>query len=326
MSLKKTISLVLIFCSVIAVLADGQTAVGSISQPPALEKPAVTPVAVKPAKPSPSTPGLLAKLSNRWARFRPVAKKEDPRWENIDQVMATNKTLNQKIFDEDMSARMRERYYGTVSPIEKEVLNPYRRSNTWERQRYEESRKELASWTLKEVGRAQLKDFVQRRKKDSAALGVVAATTGMQDDPKDSKAEARLTEEERIARAHRADFSSLTKEEEEVIPTRLRAKLNVLKTQGQLTFSNPIVTTSVEARAGSGENLAVELNREFKKLEMKSKVRYGVDESLLVLNVNKKITEQVSLDLNSERWGGSKRSNLGEKSRDTAKVTYSVSF
>src|SRR5690606_20145872 len=108
-------------------------------------------------------------------------------------------------------------------------------------------------------------------------LQAVAATSGIQSEEKAAK---ELTEEERIARAHRLERSGVEEEEEEVIPTRLKAKLNLLKTQGQLTFTNPVVTTSVEAKAGSGDNLSVELNRGFSELEMHSRVRYAVDQSL----------------------------------------------
>jgi hypothetical protein len=309
--------------------APEQSAIGSVRAPAAIMVSPFTETAVtkdqqkntqKLSKPK----AFLAKLKDRWSKFRPVAKGA-----NLDLTpVYTSQTTIEKLFDAEFTARMKNEHAAVVAPMEKEALNPYRRSSHWEMQRYEESRKALAQWTMKELGRDQLKEFIRLRKKDSAALGLVAATTGGADlgaeSPKTSEeVRPNYNEQDRLARAHAYTPVS---EQEEIIPTRLRARLNILKTQGQVTFVNPIVTTSVEARAGSGDNLAVEMKKDFKKLELNSHMRYAVDQSRLVFNVNKKITDEVSLDLNSERWTGSKRGSDGEKAKDTAKVTYSISF
>jgi hypothetical protein len=295
----------------------GLPAVGSIRQPSSVSAEPFGPVA--PAAPSAESPekraSVIQKLRQRWAKFRPVNRGDQAGWDRAGAVLSSKSTID-KIFDKEMSLKLQSRYQGAVLPFEREVTNPVRWASPWENRRYEQSRKDLAEWTVKEVGKHQLKDFIRRQKSESGALSVAASASGVQDDEK--KASPR-------ASAFAAD-GTLIPQEEEIIPTRLRAKLNLLKTRGQLTFSNPVVTTSVEAKAGSGENLAVELNRDFRQLEMISKVRYGVDESLLILNVNKRITDEVSVDLNSERWTGSKRGSVGEKSKDTAKVLYSVSF
>lgn len=306
-----------------------QSAVGSVRAPAAyLESPFSD--RLVEAKPSMNSgaqkkKSFLSKVKDRWAKFRPVAKSNSLEMTPV----YSSKTTIEELFDEEFTARMRNEHAAMVVPAEKEALNPYRRSSHWEMRRYEDSRKALAEWTMKELGRDQLKEFIRMRKKDSAALGIVAATTGVEEVGQSNSTQtdalpAGLTEKERLARAHA--YTPESERAEEVIPTRLRARLNVLKTQGQVTFMNPVVTTSVEARAGAGENISVEMKRDFKKLELNSHVRYAVDQSRLVLNVNKKITDEVSLDLNSERWTGSKRGDAGEKSKGTAKVTYSISF
>lgn len=327
----KAITAVLITTLVAPAIFGGNPAVGSVSPPStkALERPEAPAKAlfkapsVKHIEKKSEKKSLLRKFREKWARFRPVNKKrsEDREWAQADRILHSKTTI-EEIFDKDMSRRLHERYEGSVRPFEQEALSPYHRASNWKMQRYEESRKALAEWTMKEVGRDQLKDFVRRRRDHSEVLSTVATGAG---NPAEEESR-QITEEERIARAHRIDRPVLANEEEEVIPTKLRARLNLLKAQGQFTFVNPVVTTSVEAKAGAGENLAVVLNRDFKELEMNSRLRYGVDQSLVVLNVNKRITNEVSVDLLSERWTGSQRGSVGEKSKDTAKVLYSVSF
>ena len=297
----------------------GDLAVGSVRQPAAVQ----SPVSVEQPAKEQKKPSFVSRIKSSLARFRPVKKKNA--YLNQDSL-ADRRTIDE-VFDEDMSERLEGRYKDTVAPLERTALNPYRRASFWETERYEQSRKDLAQWTLKEVGKAQLKEFERRARRNSGAFDAVAsvAASDLKADANKKEDNGRaLTEEERIARAHHMDEPA--QEEEPSVPTRLKAKLNVIKARGQLTFSNPVVTTMVEGGAGSGENLAVEMNRNFHSLEMNSKVRYGLDESVINFVVNKKITEEVSVDLDSHRWTGSKRGASGEKKRETAKVVYSVSF
>lgn len=327
--MKKAVAALLVSALVAPAIFSGSSASGSIAQPFPAPQAAPAPASsvakltrkIKVAKRKVKL-SLVSTLSG-FARFKPVPRKTEGQWDQAEQFL-TSKTTIEQIYNQEMSKRLRERYEGAVRPFEREANNPNRRASSWEVQRYEQSRKDLANWTMKEVGKAQLKEFIARTKGNSAAISAVASSTSSSSQEAEPKRE--LTEKERIAQAHRLDRAAMVEEEEEVIPTRLRAKLNLLKAQGQFTFSNPIVVTSVEAKAGSGENLAVELNKDFKKFEMNSKLRYAVDQSLVVFNVNKRITKEVSVDLNSERWTGSKRGSVGEKSKDTAKVLYSVSF
>jgi hypothetical protein len=321
MSKKTIITLIAVTGFAAHSFAPEQNAIGSIRGPaseianPSSEK------AEKISKPK----ALLAKLKDKWSRFKPAAKNS-----NLDLVpVYSSKTTIEELFNPEFTERLKSEHASTVVPYEKEALNPFRRSSHWEMQRYEESRKALAQWTMKELGRDQLKEFIRSRKKDSGALSVIASTTGVEMDEEKAKAATpdymnpNLSEKERIAKAHAYTPAA---EVEEIIPTRLRAKLNIFKTQGQLTFMNPVVITSLQAKAGSGENIAVEMKKDFKKLELNSHLRYALDQSHIVFNVNKRITDEVSLDLNSERWTGSKRGDTGEKSKGTAKVVYSLSF
>jgi hypothetical protein len=261
-----------------------------------------------------------AKRVDRFARFRVQLprKSEEELW---DEAALSQKSTIQKIYDAEMRRKLEERYQGTVLPLEREAQNPTRRASYWEKERYEDSRKDLAHWTLQQIGTAQARSFLRRKKGDSALVGVVAATSGLPDE-----SAASATKQEKSGASAVGAASPGGQETAPPVPTQLKAHLNLLKTQGQFTFTNPVVTTSVEARGGSGENLAVELDKDFQSLAMSSKLRYGVDESNLQFNVNKKITDEFSLDLNSQHWTGSKHADDGSKGDDTARLVYSLSF
>ena len=269
-----------------------------------------------PTAPSPRRPSLLARWRANFAKFRPTAWDQTKSWAELSRLRFIS--TSEKIFHPEMNRRMEAQYEGAVSPLEREFANAPRRASMVEIQRYEHSRSEMANWTLKEIGKDQLKDFLRKRKSESAALGVVAATSGLEDTKK-NQADAVAANQRTLM------TTAPTPEQEEEIPTKVKTRLNILKGQGQVTLVNPVVTTMVEAQAG-GDALAVEMNRGFNKLKLDSRLRYAVDKSQLVFNVNKKITNEVSLDLNSERWTGSKRSSEGLKGKDTAKLLYSISF
>ena len=136
------------------------------------------------------------------------------------------------------------------------------------------------------------------------------------------KDEPSMTAKEKAARAHRRDLPPLAAEEERV-PTRLKTKINVVKQQGALVFQNPIAIATVN---GSKDDVTANINREFRKLTLKSAVNYGMKDSVLNFNVSKKITEQVSLDLDHYSYTGGKKGTSGEKTKEQAKVNYNLSF
>jgi len=278
----------------------------------------------------PAAPSLLTRIKNRWRRFRPVKKPIDKDWDQAEKMLAET-TLIERVFDEEISQRMKAQYYGTVAPIERLVENPNRWATRREREIYDQSRKGLAEWTVKEVGKDQLKDLLRNHRNGNGALSVILATPRVSETEfhqkkfsefeEEPEVAPKLSEKERLARAH-----AYQPPQPAEIPTRLRAKLNVLKRQGAITFMNPVAVAMVEGRADSTDSMAVELNRSFQDLAMSSKVRYGVGDEVLSMNLNKRITREVSLDLYSERWTGDKRGGLGEKSKDIAQMLYSLSF
>jgi hypothetical protein len=141
------------------------------------------------------------------------------------------------------------------------------------------------------------------------------------------EAEQKLTPEEKAARAHRRDLPVATAAEEQATPTKLKTKLNVINRRGSLLFTNPIATTSLNVKAGHGDdNFVLEMARDFRKLDLASRLKYAIDQHLVTHNLRQRITNEVSLNVDTEHHTGQKRGDQGEKSRETAQLLYNISF
>lgn len=254
-----------------------------------------------------------ARRNQNFEQFRPVSRDE------LFRAQAqTSKTTVEQIFNKDFTKRMSDEYSKIVRPHELKAENPYRRASNYEMQQYFDSRRDMAKWTTKEALNTQLKEFFRKGDKSAAHMQVLQA---MKDVGQGTEQNEKLTPEQKLARAHRRDLDLVQKaqeEEEEHIPTKLKAKLNLIYGRGQLNFMNPIVQTAVNVD-GPKKEVAIDMNKEFKKLTLKARASYVIQASRLTFNVNKKITDKISLDIDSER-------QAGMKAKDTAKVTYSLSF
>lgn len=326
----RKVCLTLVACTLVIPLLAGESAIGSARVPSAAlagpSDPTVIPRnAAEALKPKAT---FFSQVKARFSRFRPAWKQNAIPLDGTEDVLR-DKSLLDKIYTQDMNRRMRDKYREVVEPYEDMIESPTRPARHADMARYYDGQRDMVRWAMKEIGQGQLKDFLRRADKGSGAMQVITTVREMNGSTDKEREEERkredkkLTEAERIARAHRRDYNPKPEEE---IPTRLRTRLNVLKGKGALTLQNPIVTAMVEGGAGGGDNLSVELNREFKKLELYSKARYVVDNSVVTFNVQKKITPEISVDLYSERWTGEKRGDSGEKAKDQAKVTYSLAF
>lgn len=312
-------------------LQPSQTALGSIRAPRTLEM-------VGPTQPTHTPAAGLAKIaatnkSDRrlssfytrikqeiLAKFRPVERNEPIDFDEA-QKMLSSKTMAEKLFDKDFEKKMRVEYANKVQPFEGKVSDPIWRARHWEQKKYEDGNNSLAKWTAREALDDQLNDFINGGDSDSAPMKVLSTAHKLSGGGEDND-EPSMTAEQKAARAHRRDLAPLIAEEEKV-PTRLKTKINVVKQQGALVFQNPIAIATVN---GSKEDVTANINREFRKLALKSAVNYGMKESVLNFNVNKKLSERVTLDLDHYAYTGGKRGASGEKSKEQAKVNYSLSF
>jgi hypothetical protein len=260
------------------------------------------------------------------AKLRPVEQQRDGGidFEQAQRTLLTMKTTQEKIFSGDFERKMRDQYAARVAPFEQTANDPVWRARYWETARYEDGRKDLARWTTREVLDDQLKEFFHGGDQSSAPMQVLSVARSLSGggDEAPANADAALTPEQKIARAHRKDLPPV-KEEEERIPTKLKTKINVIKAQGSIVFSNPVAITSVN---GDRDDLSIGMNRDFRKISLSSNLSYGVGQECLNLNVNKRITDRVSLDLSHASYTGGKRGSTGEKTREQARVNYSMSF
>jgi hypothetical protein len=308
-------------------ILPGSGALGSVERPSYLQAPAPLNKAaelpktetaeVKPRKPS----SFFARIQHEvLAKFRPVDKGHNINF-NEAAVLLNSKTTIEKVFNESFEEKMRNQYAAQVKPHEATATNPIWRPRHWEMQRYEQSREGLAKWTAREVLDDQLHDFIKGGDSDSAPIKVLETAQELSGGGRD-EAEPKLTEEQKLARAHRRDLPPVA-DEEQKIPTKLKTKINVIKQHGSIVFQNPVATTSVN---GSSEEINVNMNKEFPKITLGSQANYLVKGQVMSLSLNKKITDQVSLVLDHFNWTGGKRGAQGEKSKEQARVNYSVSF
>lgn len=258
-----------------------------------------------------------------FGKLRPVTRDEPVDFDEAATLLKSIKTTNEKIFNKNFESKMRDQYAGRVAPFEKAATDPIWRPEYWKVQRYEDGRRDVARWVTREVVEDQLKDFFNGGDKDSAAMKALATARALSGGEEEKPAEPKLTPQQKIARAHRTDLPPPPSDEEEHIPTRLKTKLNVLRQNGSVVFTNPVATTTL---SGNRDDVTLNMNRAFRKISLSSNVGYTMSQECLNVNVSKKVAEHVSLDLDHYSYTGDKRGGSGEKVREQARVNYSVSF
>ncbi len=269
-----------------------------------------------------------------FAKFRP-----DNHLKNYSaEEAALKKTFFSDLFNKDLSRDMRGRYQEVVAPYEAKINSPYRQAQVWERAKDNENRHNMASWTAKEVLDRKLKDLFRNADHSSSAMQVISAvrtvTGGNPDDfnqqplgsSGSSGAPAKrgkpLTQEQKIALAHQLPPPP----PEEKIPTKLKTRINVIQKKGSLYFTNPIVITEMNLDMTDTDKLTFKLAKDFRALKMRSNAEYGIRRKILKFNLNKTITDRISLDLDTHRYTGSEKSPSGKNSQESARLNYSVSF
>jgi hypothetical protein len=329
--MKRAMLAILLTFGIFTGLQPAETALGSVGSPSALEKMGPQ---QQPKERSLPADAIAAgrkserKISSLYARikqeilakFRPVERKDSIDFEAA-QAMLTTKTASEKLFDKDFEKKMRVEYANKVQPFEGKVNDPIWRARYWEQKRYEDGRNSLAKWTAREALDDQLNDFINGGDSDSAPMKVLSTAHKLSGGGED-KDEPTLSPAERAARAHRRDLPPIA-EEEEKVPTRLKTKINVVKQEGALVFQNPIAMASVN---GSKDAVTANINKEFHKLTLRSALNFKMKESELNLNLNKRISQQVSVDFDHYAYTGGKKGASGETSKEQARVNYNVSF
>jgi hypothetical protein len=258
--------------------------------------------------------------SELFAKLRPVERDEAVNYKEAEKILRSKTTPLDQVYGADFEKRMRNEYLSRVAPLEKKANDPFRRAQPWELAQYDDSRRSMADWTAKEALNKQWQDFFRGADRNSAPMKVMSVMHSPDEAPTPKSASTQDP-------AHRSDLTedqkSVMAKEEPPIPTRLKTNLNPIKTEGQVVLQNPIVTTGVK---GSRGEVGVEMNRAFKAIGTEPKAQYGVKAECLQLNLNQKITDRISLNLEHAAYTGEKRGPTGEKLREAAKVMYSLGF
>jgi hypothetical protein len=255
-------------------------------------------------------------------RFRPVKKSDPVDFEEAGKVLS--QTTLSEIYDEEFRRNMQREYAQRVAPWEDAVNDPFRPAHRLDVERFDQSREDMAKWTAREVLNERVKDLFRRSDRDSSAIRFVQAVKSVT-----SGGGEELPSKARPAASGEASAQTQAQaqsEERPATPIRVRPRLNILKGKGQLLFTNPVATTSLDVQTGAGEAMLLKINRDFQKLQLSSRVEYGIEENKLNLNLDKRITDEVSLNLSSERHTGSTRNAAGKKSNETASLLYRISF
>jgi len=186
-----------------------------------------------------------------------------------------------------------------------------------------DGRSGLAKWTAHEVMEDQLKSFFSGADKNSTAMKAISTARALSGGEEEKPKEKKETPQEAAARAARTDLPKNVAQDEEVTPTKLKTKMNLLKQNGSVVFTNPLATTEMNA---DKDEVSMNMHRDFRKIQVSSNLAYAIRQGVLKFNVNKKITERVSLDLDHYNYTGDHADGNGYKSREQARVNYSLSF
>ncbi len=245
------------------------------------------------------------------------------RWEE----KALNETTLDDLYTKDVTNNLRSKYQAEVVPVEKSVESPYRRARTWEVDRYNQNREELAKYTAKEVLSQRLKTIFNGADKSSGAMKVAQSVKNVMAADMSAKEEEPVRPKS-VQSSSIAPAASAAPQEEPAIPTRVKTKFNLVHGRGQVRFTNPIVTTSVnlDVSKKASNKVVVNLDKKIKPLDLESNVNYAAGQKVVAVNLKKAITSEISADVQSAHHTGDGQFVNGAKSQESVRMTYSVSF
>ena len=89
----------------------------------------------------------------------------------------------------------------------------------------------------------------------------------------------------------------------EATETKLRSRLNLARRMGKVEFQNPIITTGAQVDLRARDKVEVKARRDLKLLALDTAVSYGPRYKTIAMNVEKKITDELSCELRSTKSG-----------------------
>ncbi len=268
-----------------------------------------------------------------FSKFRPVQSKDEFRYV---QAMP-EKTMIEEIYSPAKTREMQAKYNASMGPLEQKMNNPYRMARQNEVEQFNTQNQELANWTAKEALNEKLRMLLSGADKDSAPIQVFQAVHSVSNIGGDDKP-ASASNKTSAGTTPNANPVVLTEaaKKEESIPTRLKAKMNLIAGRAQLLFSNPVANTTfnVDARQrpaqdnelSTADRAVVGVNKDIQILKMKSDIKYGLERKVLEFNVSQPITDTISCNLTSQKFTNDQRNAAGVKSQESVNMVYSIHF
>lgn len=255
-----------------------------------------------------------------------VLNKPTSAWQNEEAALSQT-TLDDLYTAEVVNSIETRR--GAVEQFEQKEESPYRHARPWEVNEYNSGRKEVAAWTAREVLTTRLKTILNGADKSSGGMKAVSTMKNLMgaEEKASEPASKSKTGAKGSAKAE-PYFVANQKEEAPAIPTRLKTRLNVVKGRGEVRFTNPIVSTSlnVDASSRASDNVAVRMEKNLSALELKSHVDYGLDKKVLSVNLTKNITDEITANLSSRHKTSGASLDGGPRSEEALNMSYSVNF
>ena len=221
--------------------------------------------------------------------------------------------------------------------------SPFRHETQYDYDRIRTSQNDQLKGWSKHAMREQARDFVGDADQDSApirALHMVKGVFGGGDlfhkDEKEandsrrkrrrndvsisSEEHARSVREAEVARVY-LDSHDRSVRDDDDIETKLRSRLNVARRMGKVELQNPIMTTGAQVDLRARDKIEVKARRELKALALDTSLSYGLRHKTVAMNVEKKITDEISCELRSTK------SNHTEILRDqSVRLNYKIDF
>jgi hypothetical protein len=219
---------------------------------------------------------------------------------------------------------MESQYKSMVGGAEKIAHSPFRRATPRDHEVYDEQRRAFTDWLAREIISDQVKQIFSNADRDSAGIKVVngiRSVTGGEEVGKRTVVSSNAT-----TTAQSASTVGAPKEEAK-IPTKLRTKLNLIRSAGSLQFSNPVVSTNLNVDLKKTEDrVEVDMNKDIKAITLNSQAKYAVDTQKISLQLNKKITDGLDCSVATERYTGNHSATNGDKSAQKLMMNYSIGF
>ena len=282
---------------------------------------------------------ILKQQSKVMEKFSPVDNAVVYSKTSFDSKLVGEKSTLEKIYTPEFTRQMQEHYQANVAPQEKIATDPFHHVAPWEEQAYEDQRRDMARWTARQALNDRINNLFSKADPNSGAMRIMHAVKSLNGE--DDVGAPKKTAASDAAKGTDANAAPVATSQAMAseIPTKVKAKLNVLKGQGQVNFSNPVVITSLNVDVNSAirnsttqtltaadDPVRLDMSKEFKSIDLSSGLQYGFEKQVASFNVTKKLSDHISCVASSDQYTGEQRNADGTKGQQILRMNYSLSF